>query len=798
MISPEEYKVLKSFAERIPDNDPGAHNNLAVVYYNKGLYEEAIQELEKALSIDPNFTLARNNLEIILRKSGKLESKVKELAHHIDVEPFDERKTLELADTYRKLNRYSQAIIYYRKVLDFNPGSYEAHFGLGITLKNLGKYDDALEEIKKSLEIKISPEGYRLLGEIYFNKGIIDLAIKNFQEAIMLDPSSAEAHFFLGFALGEKGLHKEGREEIKKAIQLNPALAQFEPNLPIELKEHKGYLEFLKEQLGVPRSSVNEYQVHFNLGVTYRNKGLFTEAKREFEEALKLKSDDADLYAGLGEVNLFLNKLDEAHNNFSKCLELDAFSVRGLNGLGIVFLKKNNFQQAKIYFEKSLAIDNKYVQARANLGLTLYLLNQIEEGVNVLREAMEQGSEEARYNLGMYLYKKGDYEQVLRLFKDESVDGNFFKGLVYAELGRDEEALAAFRSVINTVPGYAGAFYNLGFLLMKTGQFEEGLSNIRRGMEIEPNYEKEKYRIAIAPELYEYGLYYTPAKIEEKFEEKIVEEVEEFFPTLEVPTPQDYIQEAENFLKRNEFDKALNMVDEALKLVPEMSEAVVLKSRILFQSGNIDDALNNLEVYTQRHPDDIDSILSLAGMLKSLGRLKEAKAKYQSLLRIQGDNLDYLREVASLSLALNELDDAFIIYKQLFEKNPSDISVNLGLLHILLKKKDLISAEKHAGLLEKERPETYDFYAAIGLYYLEKNERTKAKNYFEKAIELEPAKPFPYYHLGIIAVQEGKFEEACSYWKKAMLLSPDEELAGKITHCLNITMEMMEFLKSQI
>ncbi len=794
MISPEEYKVLKSFAERIPDNDPGAHNNLAVVYYNKGLYEEAIQELEKALGIDPNFTLARNNLEIILKKSGKLDNKVKELAHHIEVEPFDELRTLELADTYRKLNRYSQAIIYYRKVLDFNPGSYEAHYGLGITLKNLGKYDDALEEIKRSLEIKISPEGYRLLGEIYFNKGTIDLAIRNFQESIMLDSSSAEAHFFLGFAYGEKGMHKEGREEIKKAIQINPALAQFEPNLPIELKEHKGHLEFLKEQLGVPKTSINEFQAHFNLGMTYRNKGLFTEAKREFEDALKLKENDVDLCAALGEVNIFLNKLDDAQNYFVRCLELDPISTRALNGLGVVYLKRHDYNQAKGYFEKTLGVDKTYVQALANAALTRYLLNDIEDAVRDFNLAKERGSEEAKYNLGLHYYKKGDYDQTLKIFSDDAIDSIFFQGLVYAEIGRDEEAITSFKKIITLLPTYAGAYYNLGFLLMKVGQFEEGLSNIRRGMEIEPNYEKDKYRIAIAPELYESGPYLIPQRVEEK----IVEEVEEFFPTLEVPTPQDYIQEAETFLRKNEFDKALNMVDEALKLVPEMSEAVILKSKILFQSENIDDALNQLETYSQKHPDCVEVLLTLAGMLKSLGRLKQVKEKYENLLKIQSDNTEWLIEQANIALKLDEVDEALMIYTRLYENRKDDIAVNLGLLSIYLRKKDMDRARDFINFLENEKHESYDFFVSAGQYWLEKNEREKARYYLERAVSFEPSKPIPYYDLGILSVQEGKFDEACSHWKKAMLLSPDEELASKITHCLNITIEMMEFLKKEI
>ena len=165
MVSPEEQKVLSSFAEKIPQADPGAHNNLAIVYYNKGLYREAIEELEKALKLNPNFVLARNNLEIILRKTGKLEEKVEQLSQSIEEDPHDEKKILELANTYVKLNKHSHAIVYYKKVLDANPDSYDAHIGLGATLKHLGKYDDALQELNEALSIKVTHEAYRALGK---------------------------------------------------------------------------------------------------------------------------------------------------------------------------------------------------------------------------------------------------------------------------------------------------------------------------------------------------------------------------------------------------------------------------------------------------------------------------------------------------------------------------------------------------------------------------------------------------------------------------------------------------------
>lgn len=797
MISPEEYKILKSFAQRIPNNDPGAHNNLAVVYYNKGLYDDAIEELEKALQIDPNFVLARNNLVIILKKSGRLEDKVKELGRMIETEPFDEQSTLELADTYRKLNRYSQAIIFYKKILDYNPGSYETHFGLGTTLRALGKYDDALEEIKKALEIKISPEGYRLLGEVYFNKGVVDLAIKNFQESLLLDPSSAEGHFFLGFALGEKGKQKEGLAEIHKAIAINPALAQFEPNLPIELKDHKAHWDFLKAELGIPKTSVNEYQVHYNLGTTYLNKGLFNEAKREFDECLKFRNDHSELFTALGEVTIFLNRLDDAIKFFERGLQLDFSSPRCTNSMGIAYLKKNDYAKAVSWFNKALALEKDFSPALNNLAVVQVCENNLEEAIENYHRAIFLKNQEAKFNLGMYYFKKGNYEDALKLFHGKSADDYFVQGLIFGEIGRDDESLAALKNTLAISPNYAGAYYNIGFVLMKLGKFEEGLTFIRKGMEIEPNYEKDKYHLSIAPELYEFGPYYVHQITKEMLIEEI-EEIEEIFPKIEVPKADDFILEAEDCLRKKEFEKALAVVDEAINLEPESNRGVILKAKILFQCDNVDDALNILATHWKKHPRDTEILTTLAEMLKALGRLKDAKEQYLNLLNLEPNNIEWLTELAEMTYLLNELDESAGIFNKIYTINSKNITANLGLLKICLKRKELDKAAPYIDFLEKEHPELYEFNLFTGVYWLERNERKKAERYLQKAIELDHSKPLPYYHLGLVEVQQGEFEKACDQWKKALLLSPDEELGTKITHCLNITMEMLEFLKKEV
>ena len=47
-----------------------AHNNLGQVYSNKGMYDNAVVQFEKALAIDPNYAKAYNNLGLVYYAKG--------------------------------------------------------------------------------------------------------------------------------------------------------------------------------------------------------------------------------------------------------------------------------------------------------------------------------------------------------------------------------------------------------------------------------------------------------------------------------------------------------------------------------------------------------------------------------------------------------------------------------------------------------------------------------------------------------------------------------------------------------
>jgi tetratricopeptide (TPR) repeat protein len=89
----------------------------------------------------------------------------------------------------------------------------------------------AQEEVNKAVQLDPkSAMNYvsRGVGNYYLPQGLgggFDLAIKDFQKAIELDPNLSEAHLWLGLALRKQNRNAEARKEFQKAVELNPARA---------------------------------------------------------------------------------------------------------------------------------------------------------------------------------------------------------------------------------------------------------------------------------------------------------------------------------------------------------------------------------------------------------------------------------------------------------------------------------------------------------------------------------------------------------------------------------------------
>jgi tetratricopeptide (TPR) repeat protein len=87
----------------------------------------------------------------------------------------------------------------------------------------------AQDEVNKA--VQLDPKAAinyvsRGVGYFYLPAGLgggVELAMKDFQKAIELDPQSSDAHLWLGLALRKENHNAEARHEFQKAAELNPA-----------------------------------------------------------------------------------------------------------------------------------------------------------------------------------------------------------------------------------------------------------------------------------------------------------------------------------------------------------------------------------------------------------------------------------------------------------------------------------------------------------------------------------------------------------------------------------------------
>ncbi len=125
--------------------------------------------------------------------------------------------------------------------------------------------------------------------------------------------------------------------------------------------------------------------VHYNLGILYRDRGQFDLSIQHFRRAIELKPDDAAIYCELATA-LYQNGMKEdAKQNLEQAIRIDQSYALAYANLGVWYLKEvegpefelrkskgptyidDCLEKAQKYFEKALNLDPECITARKGL-----------------------------------------------------------------------------------------------------------------------------------------------------------------------------------------------------------------------------------------------------------------------------------------------------------------------------------------------------------------------------------------------------------------------------------------------
>ncbi len=200
----QQYQQLKSVSTYSPHF---AHYLLATVCYAEEDYDEALVQLKKAESIQPDALGMLNMLGMVYLQLGRLK------------------------DADRNFGR----------VLDSDPNNAKAHFGKARLALKQGKFPEAIERCLTAVGLQYHfPAAHFALGEALHKSGDFAAAIDAFSVTLTQNPRSVQAHRGLASALAKQGNHAAANEHLLIADSIENQTFDSpveEPSVPVTQAE---------------------------------------------------------------------------------------------------------------------------------------------------------------------------------------------------------------------------------------------------------------------------------------------------------------------------------------------------------------------------------------------------------------------------------------------------------------------------------------------------------------------------------------------------------------------------------
>lgn len=193
-------------------------------FWDLAMLEEAINEFEKVVKIEPNFIFGHFCLGLSYGQKKGLQNKalsklrlVKALSRDPHLNAFVHNA---MGNIYIEQKKYEEALTEFILSVEEDPSFYNGYFNVGAVYFNLKRYQEAIEAFEKVKEAVPNDwevcyclgRAYTLLGD--FEKGLI-----NFKEALSINPRESKIIFELGVLYDLLGDKKNASDCFNRIIE---------------------------------------------------------------------------------------------------------------------------------------------------------------------------------------------------------------------------------------------------------------------------------------------------------------------------------------------------------------------------------------------------------------------------------------------------------------------------------------------------------------------------------------------------------------------------------------------------
>ncbi|RKU27649.1 hypothetical protein C6499_11610 [Candidatus Poribacteria bacterium] len=418
---------------------------------------------------------------------------------------------------------------------------------------NREEYARAISEFQKAVEIDPDFKGaHRFVGEAYLKLGDLEKAEKGAREALRIHPNYELAQ---GLLEKIKQKHKEDGDDYRKKKAFPEALTSYQQAIRIDNKYKEAYhnLGILYRRMKKYDKAITAYQrvididershvTYSDFSFVYRDIGETAKAVDLLKRAIAIKPDYQRAYYNLADTYFEMENLQDASEKVLEALRLDDNDqdtlklqkniVHAYLKQGRDYFKQGNLEAAKISAKATLKLDSNYQLAHKlldDIKQTYYkqglvLVNRAHpEAINALQKAVEIDPDfkEAHYSLGEFYFKIGDLEAAKKETREAlQIDPNYKlascllisikeeyckRGLTSLKQNEWRAAEKFAREVLRIDPNYEPAnellkqaYYEQGLAHIDNERYVEGINELQKAKDIDPNCEKTHFRLGLA------------------------------------------------------------------------------------------------------------------------------------------------------------------------------------------------------------------------------------------------------------------------------------------------------------
>ncbi len=307
------------------------------------------------------------------------------------------------------------------------------------------------------------------------------------------------------------------------------------------------------------------------------------------------------------------------------------------------FQKKGAWKEAEEEYRAILSMAPDYAEAYSNLGAVLMRLDRYEEAVRSYETALKLSPKltPILLNLGIAHYRKGEFAKAIDAFKRylEASPGNAqaiqLMALSLVELRRDEEALEYLDPALLASPKDPILLYATGLVCLRLDK------------------------------PYVNGLIKTLSEVDGGM-------------------PFSHLLRGQQLLKRYEFEKAVDELNAAAKLNPDLPRVNYSLGLCFFKLGRTKEATAAFEAELVRSPRDFSTIYYAAYFREESGDIAGAHGKINLALSLEPDSAEANALLGKILFKEGKAQEAVKPLELAVGKNPEDADMRYLLARVYM------------------------------------------------------------------------------------------------------------------